>query len=178
MGDLGETLEKVNTKLKFLKLAENDDDRILGRNDEQEMKKYLQKFEEKIEEIRELKYKVQEQMIQNELSEEEVTRWSADLEEGIAKTVTTSEVIKRAIAKFKDEAGNYKRYLHDKEEEKRMQRRLEEERRIQEIKAEMKKLKKTEERRESREDEVRGQGKASQAGNKSVRRYTSKLVSS
>ena len=37
-----------------------------------------------------------------------------------------------------------------------MQRRLEEERRIQEIKAEMKKLKKTEERRESREDEVRG----------------------
>ena len=70
--------------------------------------------------------------------------------------MTTSEVIKRAIAKFKDEAGNYKRYLHDKEEEKRMQRRLEEERRIQEIKAEMKKLKKTEERRESREDEVRG----------------------
>ena len=63
MGDLGETLKKVNTKLKFLKLAENDDDRILGRNDEQEMKKYLQKFEEKIEEIRELKYKVQEQMI-------------------------------------------------------------------------------------------------------------------
>ena len=69
--------------------------------------------------------------------------------------MTTSEVIKRAIAKFKDEAGNYKRYLHDKEEEKRMQRRLEEERRIQEMKAEMKKLKKTEERRGSREDEVR-----------------------
>ena len=36
-----------------------------------------------------------------------------------------------------------------------MQRRLEEERRIQEMKAEMKKLKKTEERRGSREDEVR-----------------------
>ena len=69
--------------------------------------------------------------------------------------MTTSEVIKRAIAKFKDEAGNYKRYLHDKEEEKRMQRRLEEERRIQEMKAEMKKLKKTEERRGSREDEFR-----------------------
>ena len=36
-----------------------------------------------------------------------------------------------------------------------MQRRLEKERRIQEMKAEMKKLKKTEERRGSREDEVR-----------------------
>ena len=58
MGDLEDTLKKVNTKLKFLKLAENDDDRILGRNNEQEMKKHLQKFEEKMEEIRKLKYKV------------------------------------------------------------------------------------------------------------------------
>ena len=155
MGDLQETLKKVNTKLKFLKLAENDTDMILGRNDEQEMKTHLQKFEEKIEEIRELKYKVQKQMIENEKNEEEVTQWSADLEKGITKTVTTNEVIKRAVPKFKDEAENYTRYLQDKEEEKRMQRRLEEERGIQEMKAEMKKLKKTEERRGSREDEVR-----------------------
>ena len=60
MGDLEETLKKVNTKLKFLKLAENDNDRILGRKDEQEMEKHLQKLEEKIEETRELKYKGQE----------------------------------------------------------------------------------------------------------------------
>ena len=68
--------------------------------------------------------------------------------------MTTSEVIKRAIAKFKDETENCTRYLQDKEEEKRMQRSLEEERRVQEMKAEMKKLKKTEKRRGSREDEV------------------------
>ena len=68
--------------------------------------------------------------------------------------MTTSEVIKRAIVKFKDETENCTRYLQDKEEEKRMQRSLEEERRVQEMKAEMKKLKKTEERRRSREDEV------------------------
>ena len=91
-------------------------------------------------------------MIENEKNEEEVTQWSADLEKGIAKTVTTNEVIKRAVAKFIDEAENYTRYRQDKEEEKRMQRRLEEERRIQEMKAEMKKLKKTEERRGSRKD--------------------------
>ena len=65
-------------------------------------------------------------MTENEKSEGEVTQWSADLEEGIAKTVTASEVIKRAVAKFKDEAENYTRYLQDKEEEKRMQQRLEE----------------------------------------------------
>ena len=94
-------------------------------------------------------------MIQSEKSEEEVTQWSPDLEEGIAKTVTTSEVIKRAVAKFKDDAENYGRYLQDKEQEKRMQRRLEEERRIQEMKAEMKKSKKTEEKRGSRKGEVR-----------------------
>ena len=85
MGDLKETLKKLNTKLKFLKLAENDNSRILGRNDEQEMKKHLQKLQEKIEESQELKYKVQEQMIESEKSEEEVTQWSADLDEGIAK---------------------------------------------------------------------------------------------
>ena len=55
IGDLEETLKKVNTKLKFLKLPENDNDRLLGRNDEEEMKKHLQKFGEKKEEIRELK---------------------------------------------------------------------------------------------------------------------------
>ena len=38
-------------------------------------------------------YKVQEQMIENEKSEEEVTQWPADLEESIAKTVTVSEVV-------------------------------------------------------------------------------------
>ena len=119
------------------------------------MKTHLQRFEKKIEETRELKYKVQEQMTENQKSEEEVTQWSAGLEEGIAKTVTTSEVIKRAVAKFKDEAENYTRYLQDKEEEKRMQQRLEEERRIQEMKTEMKKLKKTEKRRGSREDDIR-----------------------
>ena len=41
----------MNTKLKFLKVAENDNNRILGRNNEQEMKKHLQKLQEKIEEI-------------------------------------------------------------------------------------------------------------------------------
>ena len=48
-------------------------------------KKHLQKLQEKVEEIRELKYKVQEQMTESEKSEEEVTHWSVDLDEGIAK---------------------------------------------------------------------------------------------
>ena len=42
-------------------------------------------MQEKVEEIRELKYKVQEQMTESEKSEEEVTHWSVDLDEGIAK---------------------------------------------------------------------------------------------
>ena len=33
--------------------------------------------------------------------------------------MTTSEVIKRAVAEFKDETENYARYLQDKEEEKK-----------------------------------------------------------
>ena len=85
MEDLKETLKKVNTKLKFLKLAEKDNNRILGRNDKQEMKKHLQKLQEKIEEIRELKYKVQEQITESAKSEEEVTQWSTNLDEGTAK---------------------------------------------------------------------------------------------
>ena len=44
MGDLKETLKNVNTKLKSLKLAENDNNRILGRNNEQEMKKTFTKI--------------------------------------------------------------------------------------------------------------------------------------
>ena len=81
-------------------------------------------MKKKIEEIRELKYKVQEQMIESEKSEE-VTQWSADLE-NIPKTVTPSAVIKWTIAKFKHETENFARDLKDKEEEKRIQKRLEE----------------------------------------------------
>ena len=33
MRDLEENIKKVNTKLKILKLAENDNDRILSRNE-------------------------------------------------------------------------------------------------------------------------------------------------
>ena len=70
--------------------------------------------------------------------------------------MTPSEVIKRAVEKFQNETENYAIYLQDKEEEKRMQRGLEEERRNQMMnKAEMKKLKKTEEVRGSRGEEVR-----------------------
>ena len=47
----------MNTIFKFLKLAENDNNRILGRNGEQGMKKHLPKFEEKVGEIREPKDK-------------------------------------------------------------------------------------------------------------------------
>ena len=53
-------------------------------------------------------------MIENDKIEEEVTQWSADLEEGIVKSMTASEVIKRAVAKSKDEAENYAKYLQDK----------------------------------------------------------------
>ena len=59
------------------------------RNEQKNIYKNLKK---KIQEIRELKYKVKEQMIKSEKSEE-VTQWSADLE-NIAKTVTASAVIK------------------------------------------------------------------------------------
>ena len=70
--------------------------------------------------------------------------------------MTPSEVIKRAVEKFQNETENYAIYLQDKEDEKRMQRRLEEERRNQKMnKAEMKKLKKTKEVRGSRGEEVR-----------------------
>ena len=112
--------------------------------------KKWKKIEEKIKEIWGIKYN------EGKKSEEEVTQWSADLEENIAKTVTPSEVIKRAVEKFQNETENYAVYLQDKEDEKRMQRRLEEERRNQKMnKAEMKKLKKTKEVRGSRGEEVR-----------------------
>ena len=112
--------------------------------------KKWKKIEEKIKEIWGIKYN------EGKKSEEEVTQWSADLEENIAKTVTPSEVIKRAVEKFQNETENYAIYLQDKEDEKRMQRRLEEERRNQKMnKAEMKKLKKTKEVRGSRGEEVR-----------------------
>ena len=57
-------------------------------------------------------------MIESKKSVEEVTQWS-DLEQGIVKTGTVSEVIKRAVAKFKDEAENYAKYLQDKRRQKK-----------------------------------------------------------
>ena len=54
--------------------------------------------------------------------------------------VTASEVIKKSIAKFKNEAENYARYLQNKEKEKRIQTRLKEEKKkkVHEMNAESK----------------------------------------
>ena len=60
MADLEITLKKINTKLKMLQITRNECPRTLQRSKIRELEKHLQIFEERLEEVRELKGKIKE----------------------------------------------------------------------------------------------------------------------
>ena len=66
MADFEITLKKINTKLQMLQITRNECPRILQRSKIRELEKYLQMFEERLEEVHELKGKIQELKLEQE----------------------------------------------------------------------------------------------------------------
>ena len=72
MANLQELKTKVESKIKILHLAARENQRIIQRDKEKELQQHLQQFEKKFEEIQEMKYRVQEMMIESNAKEEQM----------------------------------------------------------------------------------------------------------
>ena len=80
MMDFEVTMKKTSTKLQMLKLARNECHRFLQRNKTKELEMHLKKFEECLEELSNLKSKVQELMLEKNESIEHIEEWSSKYE--------------------------------------------------------------------------------------------------
>ena len=74
MANLQELQTKVETKIKTLHLVARENQRIIKRDKEKEIQQHLELFEKKIEEILEMKYKVQEMIIDRNAKEEAIVK--------------------------------------------------------------------------------------------------------
>lgn len=85
MGRISELLHKVSAKIKTLDLVVQDNELILRRNKEKELKRHLLVFETRQEEIHDLKYEIQELMITAGVDTNVIEQWSNLLEETMGK---------------------------------------------------------------------------------------------
>ena len=74
MADLEIMLKKINTKLQMLQITRNECPRILQWSKIREWEKHLKMFEERMEEVHELKRKIQELKLEQEENMEEIEK--------------------------------------------------------------------------------------------------------
>ena len=97
MANLKELQTKVETKIQTFYLAVRDNERIIKRDKEKELQQHLQLFVKRFEEIHEIKYKVQEMMIESKAKEEAIDKWTAKLDEKLEKMEQPMANIEEAI---------------------------------------------------------------------------------
>ena len=129
MGRISELLHKVSAKIKTLDLVVQDNELILRRNKEKELKRHLLVFETRQEEIHYLKYEIQELMFTAGIDTDVIEQWSNLLEETMGKFDESMRVIQDAIKRLESEKAAESR----REEKEKFARRLEEEKKIREV---------------------------------------------
>ena len=112
--------KKIDTQFKTLELLEKDNPRIYERNKESELIKHKQLYEKGLDEINDLKI---EAIIENK-NTKEIEQWREKHRAAVAIYDALIEEIENRIVTLKREKGTYDAEL----EERRIQRRLEEER--------------------------------------------------
>ena len=78
MADFEITLKKINTKLQMLQITRNEYHRILQRSKIRDLEKHLQMFEERLDEVHELKGKIRELKLEQEENIEEIENQTSE----------------------------------------------------------------------------------------------------
>ena len=138
MAIIQDVQKKTDTKFKTLKSLEKDTIRIYERNKESELIKQKQLYEKRLDEMNSLKMEILEAMIQNENTKEEIEQWTENHRAAVAIYDAPIEEIENRIITLKRDRGAD----NAEQEERRIQSRLEEERRILEMQIKMKKKEK------------------------------------
>ena len=136
MTELENTLKKINNKLQMLKITNNEYHRLIQRNKLKELEKNLQNFKERLDEINDLKSRVQELKLENEENMQDLEEWSEKHDTEILQYDAPIEDLQNRIRELKERTKEERKVEEKHDEELRLQRRYEEEKRIEEIKFE------------------------------------------
>ena len=133
-----ETKSSILTQVKLLELAEKDIGRLLERNKLSELKRHHNNIELRLGTIQELKYKMQELMISHSEDIEKVNEFSEKMDRDIARFDDGLVRLDEAIQEIADGENAKGKHKADEEVEEKFQRRLYEERKIEEMRIQMK----------------------------------------
>ena len=107
MSTINELLKQIEGKLRVLKFTQGETHRVLDSEKEKAIERHAKVFEDLIEQTHQLKVQAQQSKIENGDAQEEVTKWSLDIENEIAAYEQAVDEIKERIAnqhaKAKDE---------------------------------------------------------------------------
>ena len=123
--------KQIEVKFKMLDLAVKDGNRIFERKRENELMKHQKIFENMLDEIKQLKYKYQEDLLLKDTEESEI-------EEKLVLIQNKMNIYDDVMEEIENEISRLKTKEEEKKEERRLEHRLLEERKIQEIKKQMK----------------------------------------
>ena len=123
----GDFTKKLEIKMEMLGLVKNDIPKILHRNKMKELEKTAALIESKLEELQELKRNIQEQMLENEKSGEEVKAWGYEIETKFENFEQVKEELDQAIVRVKRKEIEKSRDDEAEKENIKLRKRIEEE---------------------------------------------------
>ena len=123
----GDFTKKLKTKMEMLGLIKNDIPKILHRNKMKELEKTAALIESKLDELEELKRNIQEQMLENEKSGEEVKAWGYEIESKFENFEQVKEELDQAIVRVKRKEIEKSRDDEAEKENIKLRKRIEEE---------------------------------------------------
>ena len=133
MASIQELKKNVEIKIKTLDLVVRENERILQRNKEKELQKHLLIYENRQEEIYDLKYQIQKPMISEESTMDEFEELPDQLEESVRRSEEPMTIIQDSINQWKEKNAIESR----KEEESKFARKIEKEKKIEEMRQEL-----------------------------------------
>ena len=123
--------------MKMLELAERESERLLKRNKLNELQKNLANIEKRLDILQDLKYKVQELMINEREDSKAIDEFTAKIEGGMARFDAVVSELEKSVKQLNDGEQAKIRSKVDQEQEENFRRRCEEEMRLEEMRMEM-----------------------------------------
>ena len=131
-------MKKIETKFKMLDIKEKESTRIIERGKIKEIEKHANEIETRVEEIQDLKGKVQELMLESDKELDEVNEWTNKIEGDLEKYDQPLEILQKVIKDLQNADQLEKMREQENIEEQRKQKRYREELEIAEMKLKMK----------------------------------------
>ena len=90
-------MKKIETKFKMLDIKEKESARIIERGKIKELQKHANEIETRVEEIQDLKGKVQELMLESDKEIDEVNKWTNKIEGDLEKYDEPLEILQKVL---------------------------------------------------------------------------------